>query len=328
MDILHISLELLGYIGGSLYCLPDCSGFNTSECISPPPCTDQDGDGYGDPASPLCSYPELDCNDNNETIYPGAPEICEDGIDQNCDGLDLNCTCQNQGYYCCESCQSGPHPEYDSDCSPLVCCEVCTGQYFLPEQLIEAEDGELTSPMQTAANSTASGGYYVYTSTNNQGSVNFTFDIQQAGKYRMEARILTPPPDMAATNSFYVGLDNEPAQGDNNYTYDTLQTSVFAWDNVSLRGPNGNVSWAEFDPMVWDLSQGLHNFTFYGREPNTWLDQIILKRLFHRADKNKDGCIVMDELMDFIDLWKQDSTTYPMWEVMQAIGLWKAGVGC
>lgn len=54
---------------------------------------DLDMDGYGDPASPFCS-PSLpsgyvdndeDCADNDDQIYPNAPERCN-GLDDNCDG--------------------------------------------------------------------------------------------------------------------------------------------------------------------------------------------------------------------------------------------------
>lgn len=44
---------------------------------------DDDGDGYTDNQG--------DCNDSNSKVHPGAPEICGDGIDQDCNGTDLVC---------------------------------------------------------------------------------------------------------------------------------------------------------------------------------------------------------------------------------------------
>ncbi|MGD8375349.1 MAG: FG-GAP-like repeat-containing protein [Acidobacteriota bacterium] len=49
-------------------------------------CRDEDGDGYGSPATFLCPHGMLeDCDDLEETVHPGAPDIC-DGLDNNCDG--------------------------------------------------------------------------------------------------------------------------------------------------------------------------------------------------------------------------------------------------
>ena len=59
--------------------------------------TDADGDGFGDTEVQACSLPKGaseaggDCDDADEAIHPGALEVCEDEIDQDCDGLDAGC---------------------------------------------------------------------------------------------------------------------------------------------------------------------------------------------------------------------------------------------
>jgi len=49
---------------------------------------DADGDGYF--GSDSCGTLAEDCDDLNANIYPGAPEIAYDGIDQDCNGSDLS----------------------------------------------------------------------------------------------------------------------------------------------------------------------------------------------------------------------------------------------
>lgn len=48
------------------------------------PTEDLDGDG---------SRSDVDCNDRNARIHPGAVDLCSDGVDQDCNGRDNVCAC-------------------------------------------------------------------------------------------------------------------------------------------------------------------------------------------------------------------------------------------
>jgi len=66
----------------------DCDG-QTDEGLS----TDSDGDGHYTPGS--CLTPNDDCDDSDNTVYPGAPELC-DGKDNDCDGqIDEGTVCDD-----------------------------------------------------------------------------------------------------------------------------------------------------------------------------------------------------------------------------------------
>ena len=47
---------------------------------------------YSDDDNDGITETQGDCNDSNATIYPGALEVCGDGIDQDCSGSDLTCS--------------------------------------------------------------------------------------------------------------------------------------------------------------------------------------------------------------------------------------------
>jgi len=84
-------------LSSSHICPPGYAAFEGTGCSNQedtccsPGCTDLDGDGYGRPRSDRCLYPELDCMDGNANENPSATEICGDGIDQDCNGEDLEC---------------------------------------------------------------------------------------------------------------------------------------------------------------------------------------------------------------------------------------------
>ncbi|RKY87976.1 hypothetical protein DRQ11_04880, partial [candidate division KSB1 bacterium] len=126
---------------------------------------------------------------------------------------------------------------------------------------IEAESGTLTSPMQVASDSEASGGQYIYVPDQlYAGVAEYTVEIPTAGDYRIWARVIGPD---ELHNSVYVTMD-----GGDQFTWKFRPTTaVWAWDLVSVADGD--------DPKIFQLNAGAHTLRIDGRQPGSKIDKFI-----------------------------------------------------
>lgn len=90
----QINRILFVLLAFSLLVMVSCEKEKEEACIEKTWYLDADGDGFGnsDESQEACEQPfkfvpdNSDFDDTNETAYPGAEEICSDGIDNNGDG--------------------------------------------------------------------------------------------------------------------------------------------------------------------------------------------------------------------------------------------------
>ena len=134
---------------------------------------------------------------------------------------------------------------------------------------LEAENGELNSPMSQNSDTDASGGVYISTSAENRGLAAYRFNIFQTGTYVFTARVIAPN---LAENSFFFTLD-----GGEQKIWDIPETTdTWVWVGLSARG-NGSPDDPEIDTLRVHLEPGEHILEIVGREKGTRLDKIIIQ---------------------------------------------------
>ncbi len=99
-------------------------------------CVDTDNDGFG--VNGGCQFSTPDCDDNSNSVFPGAKEICNNQ-DDNCDGIIDNLRGEIEIEYThCQCTENLPHGEYcndvDDNCNNEIDenCVSITGQISKP----------------------------------------------------------------------------------------------------------------------------------------------------------------------------------------------------
>jgi bacillopeptidase F len=67
-----------------------------ADLMAEPVCADADSDGFF--AEPGCGTP-VDCDDRDAAVHPGATEMAQDGVDQDCNGFDLTIKVRRAVYF-------------------------------------------------------------------------------------------------------------------------------------------------------------------------------------------------------------------------------------
>jgi formylglycine-generating enzyme required for sulfatase activity len=230
----------------------DCDG-NIDEGGVCQTCTDFDNDGYY--ADQGCGS-SIDCNDANDTIYPGAAELCDDNTDNDCDG-DTDCG--------------------DADCSDDYRCAHYVNSLGMTFNLIlpgtytmgspEVESGHSGDEIQHQVTLTQP--FYLQTTEVTQGQWeavmgnNPSYFTDCGNDCPVEQVSWEDAQDfIAALNDLGEGTYRLPTEAEWEYAARAGSTTAFA---------NGDFSLNNLDAMGWyDGNSGDTTHTVAQKQPNAW----------------------------------------------------------
>lgn len=127
---------------------------------------------------------------------------------------------------------------------------------------IDVENGELTAPMVSVVDSSASGNRYILSSIQKQGHADIDFSIPVAGNYYVWGRVYAPSGE---ENSFRILMDDQV----DTTVWDIAEGSFGQWVWEKVEDRNAGV-------VLYNLDAGAHTFQIYAREKFSRIDKILI----------------------------------------------------